>query len=241
MDAFFAGPTISECGGAIAAAQWQVVRQTLGATKFDAVFGSAQSPTHDMLRMSIAGLATAWEPLAYFVDWGPTAQLRQGFDQAQARVGDLYYIQGVPHYEAKHPDGMGRGYNVLYTGDNALGEPLFAGFDLHPECTEQDIRALLVDYYNAPRTLRARSYIKHSPYPSAYDLERQGLAETLPPDGRHATGFLPGTHRRMRFDRLWQARETPAIELAETVAETLAQKLEAHVAAKLGPQAASGV
>ena len=228
LDAFFAGPTVADCGSAIAAAQWQAVRGALGDAKFDAVFGDVKSSTNTLRRMSIAGFAAAWEPLAYFVDWGPTAYEACTFDKAQARRGDLYYIQGVAHYEAKHPDGIGRGYNVVYAGDNALGEPLFTGFDLHPACTEAEIRSLLVDCYNEPRSLRARAYIKHSPCPSAYDLKAQGLAETLTLGAHHALGLLASTQRRLRWDRLWQACNTSADTLIRTVDETLAERLGQH-------------
>ncbi len=224
LDAFFAGPTIADCGSAIAAAHWQVVRHTLGDAKFDAVFGSASSPTPEILRMHIGKSTLAWEPLSYFVDWGPAARARRAFDKSQAKRGDLYHIQGVAHYQAKHPDGSGCGYNVLYAGDDTCGEPLFVGFDLQPACTEQQIRALLQEQFNAPRNLRALAYIKHSPYPGAYDLQAMGLPTMLPTDETHTVGLLPTTQRRLRFDRLWRARRTAAATLAQSVEQVLTHR-----------------
>ncbi|MBT5953334.1 hypothetical protein HOG98_01305 [bacterium] len=139
-----------DCGLGLQCAVFGGFRWAMGQVPFDIVFDQALSPFY--LSKNFFGASdddrsnlSLKNPLYRLYD-------RVEFETiSDVKVGDICYIQGVLNYSSRHPKGHLAGYNVICTGENYDGEPLFMGighklFD-RPKSYD-DLKRILLDGYN---------------------------------------------------------------------------------------------
>jgi hypothetical protein len=176
LEAFLAGPAIVECAWVIVACQYAALLDVLGREKFDALFGAEGVDIPEARRMLIHGDGIRIDdPLSYFVRMSGSAVAQDAGIEGHrpGAVGEKMYFRGVLNYLRKHPAGCALGWNVLYAGRDAKdGVQRFVGFGLGGLRTESELRAVLVQEYNKPRTPEDRARAEQFKGLEAFDASQ---------------------------------------------------------------------
>ncbi|WP_422410694.1 MULTISPECIES: ATP-binding protein [unclassified Endozoicomonas] len=173
LNAFFHGPTISDCATTILACQYRAIESIIGTDEFNRIFGAPVSKfrisctimSHTSKNSSsLANIAEKLEPIDLsnpiynlFHDLNrtdDTCPVRK-LSERDIKKGDLIYIQGVAIYMEKHKFGTAIGFNLICTGQNSSGQNLYLGFgpDKFDEPKTYDqVKKILIDGYNKPQS-----------------------------------------------------------------------------------------
>jgi Protein-glutamine gamma-glutamyltransferase len=163
IKAWLGGLTVAECLTTVFAMEYESVRATLGDTKFDSVFGSAdakidQTVTAASRRLRIA--PNSETPISEFLKSTELAKISNDGkhpDGVSSKElddhlipGHWYYFYNHPKYLLKHPGGAWQGENALYMGRKPNGERLWAGLGASG-MTEDTMIDEMVSAYNGAR------------------------------------------------------------------------------------------
>ena len=155
--------TILECQATVQAVYYRTLLNTLGAERFDRLFGSTEAETPAAKRLLIQMNMDNSNPLRHYMeDQGVdyTKEEQYNLDQnagggkvskpdhRPAVVGGWYYIGNTPLYKIRHAHGIWGGENALYFGKNKQGEQIYSGFGLS-RATEAEMAVHMADEYNA--------------------------------------------------------------------------------------------
>jgi hypothetical protein len=162
LEAFLKGLTIADCGSVLVACQYAALLKTIGAEKFNVMFSADAAPL--TITQSIFDPIN---PLAYF------------FTRAGGKVnpGDMCYFSGLEYFSKKHPLGHARGWSVVCTGKNAIGENMYYGFGQEDfkicSMNERMLGQTMVAIYNLPPNKYNQDWIAAQSSREEYDLRQQ--------------------------------------------------------------------
>lgn len=159
IESFFTGLTICECYSAMMAIEYRTLLKTLGAEKFDAVFGDEEGNVENT--MFIEASPSSGNPLNALTTSTDAAKERNTgeFDKRPAKEGEWYYFYNHPKYLLKHPAGAFQGENCFYMGHNEAGEQIWRGFGVEA-VTEQEMLEEMAHAHNNDRTGYDKDRIK---------------------------------------------------------------------------------
>ncbi len=193
LNAFFDGPTMTECASVLQACIYRSIEEMTGTKEFNRVFNSSQTPflitpilfdkiysSEEKPNYSLDVRMKAGNPLLFLFDTieHPTEQ--------NINLGDILYIKGVDKYAEKHLAGSGSGWNVICVGKNTNQENLYAGFgpdSFSKPLTYQEIKSLLIKYYNADPLKETKSIINENDKETSFLMTaKTSLAKALAND-----------------------------------------------------------
>ena len=177
LSAFFHGPTVADCATALLACQYRAIETIIGTGEFNSIFDASASKFRIARSLFINSISTPERLSAELVHLQPIdfiSPLISLFDvfrssisspvcsdlsarklsEADVKVGDTLYIEGVDRYIKKHISGDSIGFNLICTGQNSSGQNLYLGFD--PDLFDQpktydQVKQVLIDDYNRPQ------------------------------------------------------------------------------------------
>ena len=177
LSAFFHGPTVADCASTLLACQYRAIETIIGTDEFNNIFDAPTSKFRIARSLFIHSMSPTERLPAVFerlqpIDLiNPLISLFDGFrspftsqactdliaktlSEADVKVGDTLYIQGVDRYIKKHKSGSSIGFNLICTGQNSSGQNLYLGFD--PDLFDQpktydQVKKILIDGYNRPQ------------------------------------------------------------------------------------------
>jgi hypothetical protein len=235
---FLQGPTVADCGNALLVCHYKNLLDIIGEEKFDQLFSM------EGLRLTIGqkGITDLENPIYWLSDYTEASilQLEGIFGKRPLQLGDECYFQGVPWYGNKHPAGYGGGWNMIYVGDNDMGDQLFVGHGSEKPLTEREINQKLVELYNLERSPEDELYVTQAKKPWLYSKELNFYLkkhetislENLTTKKREAyiPGFVAGSPKRLSAKELIRLKKSEDVRsnmcfFARKKAETIAKEL----------------
>lgn len=151
--AFLRGLTIAECNSVLVAIEMNAIRASVGDTRFDEIYGSADVavPAHQLLRISpyTTRQRPSIEKLLVTTDAAKGTAGSGTLGKRPVKVGEWYYFQNHPKYPEKHPGADWQGENAVYLG-LIDGQQKWSGFGVE-RVSERYMLNKLISYYNKPR------------------------------------------------------------------------------------------
>lgn len=165
---FLEGPTVADCGNAIEACYYKCVLDIIGEKKFNDLFSSEQ------FALTIGqNVFDENSPISLLADFSDAAKRGNAgvFGKRPLKIGEVCHFGGVIWYGNKHPKGSSGGWNVVYVGDDEIGQQLFMAHGFEKPLTEKEIIQKLVELYNSERTPQEEQYLIQAKKPALYDRE----------------------------------------------------------------------
>lgn len=148
LRAWLIGPTVCECRTAVVAAQLKAILDVCGDDAFDAMFGSETAMgQYGRLVISDDRSTSSLQHVTTQTIAGAKNAHGKAEGRTDLEIGALYYFGNHPGYLCKHPDGLWKGENVIYSGPHPeTGEPLWTGFGATTRTEKQMLEELLREY-----------------------------------------------------------------------------------------------